>query len=388
MMMWLIGATSVVAQPGEGQGPPPQMVRVDRALTQMLQARWQVVGRLREVRRSVVAAEQSGRIVQLDVEQGDVVEGSRTVLARIDDVWAKLALAAAQATLSQAKAGVAEAQANLTQAQRDLSYIEELQARGSAKPKEVDDARSTTAAARARLDRARADVLAAEAALDRANVDLQRLRVVAPFDGVVTQKMTEVGQWVAPGDAVVEIISRGKIDALIDVPEKIINHVEMDEPVDVHVSAIDIETEGRVAAINPLGASAARTFPVKIRLDDQHGKLKAGMSVTAMVPTGERKAILTVPRDAVLRSPTGDVVWAAMDGRAMKVAVRVLFGHEDRYAVEVSPNYSGPPFRDGTLVIIEGAERLAFPGQPLNIMNPPKEESALDGQSLSEHPGT
>ncbi len=49
--------------------------------------------------------------------------------------------------------------------------------------------------------------------------------MLAPFDGLVVSKMAEVGRWVDPGDAVIEVVSRGTIDAVVDVPERLIDRV-------------------------------------------------------------------------------------------------------------------------------------------------------------------
>lgn len=387
LILSLIGLLASIsyAQPGgpETQGPPPQMVRVGQIKRQTLQEHRPVIGRLREIRRSIVASEQAGRVTQIHVEPGNAVDGGETALASIDDIWAELELDAQRAALAQAKAGVAEAHANLNQANRDFAYLEELGQRGSAKPKEIEDARSQTQAAQARLDRAKADVMVAEAAIARADESLARLTVIAPFDGLVVAKLTEVGQWVNQGDPIAEIISRGRIDAVIDVPERLVNEITIGEQAELRLTGIDLTAQGKVVAINPSGASAARTFPVKIRLDDQEGKLKAGMSVTAMIPAGEARPTLTVPRDAVLRSPLGNVMWAAVNNQAMRVPVKILFESGDRYAIEIEPAYAGPPLDDASLVVVEGAERLLFPGQPLNVIS---QEPANKDEATSKTP--
>lgn len=366
---WVLMASLVNAQGGSGGGgnggPPPALVRVGQVRRESLQARWEVVGRLREVRRAVVAAEQPGRVVEVPVDEGESVEGQETVLARIDDIWAQIALESAKAQLEQAKAGVAEARAQYEQAQRDRNYLDGLLKTGSAKPKEVEDSHTTQQAKQAALDRAEADLLVAQAALSRSQEQLARLTVLAPFDGVVVRKLTEVGQWMNQGDNVAEVISRGEIDVVMDVPESVINHVTVGGEVEVLIEPLGLEQTGRVAAVNPLGSTAARTFPVKVRLDDLGGRLKPGMSVLAWVPTSDRVEVLTVPRDAVSRSALGKVVWAMNHGVAVSVPVEVLFSAGDRYAV--SPIGDG----DGLLheqvpVVIEGAERL-FPGRPLEV---------------------
>lgn len=361
---------------GAPQGPPPAMVRVGLADQRTLQDRWDIVGRVQEVRRAIVASEQSGRVIEMPVDEGDVVVKGKTTLARIDDVWVKLELESAQARAAEAQAAIAEAQARLDKTTSDRANLESLQAANAARPREVEDARSLEAANRARVDQGRAALQSAQAAIATARTNLERLVVKAPFDGMVVKKMTEVGQWLTPGSPVAEIISSGPIDAIVDVPERLINNVSEGASIDVIIEAMKMETAGKVVAINPMGASAARTFPVKIRLDNAQGRLKPGMSVVAAVPTSQKIDAITVPRDAIQRSDLGAVVWANLGGSAVPLNVQVLFGSQDRYVVRGTG--SGPPLAPGTQVVIEGAERL-FPGRPLMVvptMPPPATPAA------------
>ena len=372
-VLWFAGVgVEAWAQEEDGGGPPPALVRVGLAQSQKLQSRWDAIGQLREVQRAVVAAEQPGRVMEMIAQEGDVVTGGQTVLAKIDDVWAKLALESTQARLAQAHASVAEARAQLDQAERDRKYLDDLLASGSAKPKEVQDAHTTEQAEIARLSRAQADLMAARAELHRRQKELERLTVVAPFDGVVVAKMTEVGQWVNQGDSVAEVISRGQIDAMIDVPEAMVNKISVGGEVELLVDPLSLTVVGTVVAVNPSGSSAARTFPVKVRLTDPDGKLKPGMSVTARVPMGQPVDVLTVPSDAVNQTASGAVVWVEFNGVAMPVAVKVLFSEGDRFAVKPIQTNGGPGgagLSPRTRVVIEGAERL-FPGRPLMLSEP------------------
>src|SRR5690606_6985236 len=146
---------------------------------------------------------------------------------------------------------------------------------------------------------------------------------------------------------------------------------------------VGVEARGEVVAVTPFGGNAARTFPVKVRLDDRAGTLKAGMSVTARVALTARTPRLTVPRDAVLFSATGPVVWMAAlaesgEGAAAEAApapggpshvaqavpVEVLFGTADRYAVRPTGTGADAGLSAAAAVVVEGAERL-MPGQPL-----------------------
>lgn len=341
--------------PGGMGGPPPALVALETATSADLRDRFEVVGRLREIKRSTVAAEVEGKVLKLPVEEGDAVVGGQTVLAEIEGVWTRLAMQAADAE-------VAARQARVDQAQRDFNQLDQLSSLGSAKPREVDDAKATLASEQAALE-------AARATLDRAAEEVDRLKIIAPFDGVVVRKMTEVGQWVERGSPVMEVISAGQIDAVLDVPEKLVNTISLGSTIEITIDALGIETAGQVAVVTPSGANAARTFPVKVRLDDQDGVLRSGMSVTGRLPVGESSQRLTVPRDAVQFTGQGPVVWVAMptdEGQlpqALPAPVSVAFAVDGRMIVEP---LGGPqsPLHSEAMVVTEGAERL-FPTQPL-----------------------
>lgn len=355
---------------GAPQGPPPATVRIAPAQLQNLEDHWDVIGQLREVRRSTVAAETSGRIVAVEVEEGQKVQAGQTVLVRIDDVWSKLAVETAEAGLKEAQATVLAAEADADVAARDLTRLQTLLTENSAKPKEVDDARAKAQSTKAALERARAGVLSAQAAVDRAKAEASRVQVKAPFDGYVNTKLVEVGQWVAQGSPVMEVVSRGTIDAEVDVPERLINFVKVGQVLSVSIEPLKMEIDGKVRAILPVGSAAARTFPVRVSLDDHDGTLRSAMSVLARVPTGDKAQVLTVARSAVVRQPTGSMVWVVVNGTALPAWVEVLFGHEDRLAVKAAADKGGVPLAPDMPVVIEGGERL-WPTRPVVIMNGP-----------------
>lgn len=380
VVLGLAGAAWAQGPGGEDAGPPPALVRVGLVEVQTLQKRWDVIGQLREVRQSIVAAEVAGKVVQVAVEEGDAVVGGETVLARIDGVWAQTQLAKAEADLAAAHGAEAEAKAQLDKSQSDLDELTKLMQQRAAKPRELNDAKARRDADAARLAQAVAGVRAAEAQRDRSQSEVDRLIVLAPFDGVVVRKLTEVGQWVEEGDPIAKVISRGKVDAVVHVPERWVDTIKIGQEVPITIEPLALEVIGKVDAIIPLAADAARTFPVAMRIDDQGGRLKAGMSIVGHIPAAEQAEFLTVLRDAVHHSPTGTVVWTNNAGKAMPVNVRVLFGVADRYAVEAIG--TGSPLTPGTQVVIEGAERL-IPDQLLRVAPP---RSAVEGAQSAKPP--
>lgn len=345
-------------------GPPPAKVRLGIVGTQMLGARSRVVGQLRAARRATVAAERSGRVVQAAIEEGDPVVEGESELVQIDDVLPRLDLAWARAQLAEAEARTLASKVTLDLAVRHRDYLKTLEGGGSTVPKEVEDASDAARVAAARVKAAKASVQAAQMRVASAEEAVERLKVLAPFDGVVVRKLTEVGQWLEEGAPVAEVISRGQIDAVIDVPERLINRVNLRDAVEIMIEPLDVAVEASVVSITPLGSPAARTFPVKARLDDQNGRFKVGMSVIAEVPNGKRRQLLTVPRAAVRQTPNGATVWADLGGVAALVPIRVMFGHGLSYAVEAISTGNGPVLRSKMKVVVEGAERL-FPGRPL-----------------------
>lgn len=362
--------------PPGGGGPPPAIVRVVNSEMKPVQQRFRVIGRLQELRRATVAAEVEGRVMDVAIEEGDRVVGGETVLAKIDDVWTKASLAAA-------KADVAEAQASLEQAKLDLAILEDLEAAQSAKPREVQEQRNLVQQREAMLARA-------EAQRDRAASELERVTIVAPFDGVIVRKYAETGQWMSPGTEVAEIISMGQIDARLNVPERLINELKLGDPMQISIQPLDRIVTGEIVAINPAGDNAARTFPVDVRLDDDDGAFKLGMSVEGYIPVGEQKPTLLLPRDAVLTRQGRSDVWVALppsEPGAMPAAapmpVRILYGIDAQtLAIEPLPNAQGQLLRPNMQVVIEGAEQL-FPMRPLMI-----QDEAGNMQMPPGQPGT
>lgn len=357
---------AAMAEQGDGppqeQGPPPATVKVAPVGERLMRQRIQVVGRLEEVQRATVASEVEGLVVEMLAPVGKDVVGGETVIARVDSVWSALAV-------EQAKADLASAQATARQSANDLKNFERLAQRGSADAQELDDAK-------ARSDADAARVLALEAALHRAEETRKRVEVMAPFNGTVTKKLTELGQWLDPGSGVVEIVSRGEIDAVIDVPEQHISTLKKGTPIQVTIEPLNQTIDGEVVAINRDGSNAARTFPVKVRFDDRDGLFMVGMSVTATVPVRNEANYLVVPRDAVQYTDNGAQVWMSlvMPGSApgsmpqgMPMDVDVLFGDGEVFAVRPKPKVQGMNLTPGMDVVIEGAERL-WPTRPLLVM--------------------
>ena len=158
------------------------------------------------------------------------------------------------------------------------------------------------------------------------------------------------------------------------VPESMINLISLEQALPIRIDPLGEDAQGTVVSVTPYGPAASRTFPVRVRLDDQGGRLKAGMSITASIATETEREALVVTRDAVLVRPDGSTVWVAVpegsDGNAQvhSVPVAVTARMTTEYAVEAETEKGRALLGDGAAVVIEGAERLT-PDQQVRIVS-------------------
>jgi RND family efflux transporter MFP subunit len=365
------------------QGPPPAKVRLDEVRLEPVEQLRRVTGEMRALQRSALATQEAGLVLSLEVRQGERVRAGQ-VIARLDDERQRLATAQIQAELEALQATVAERDAEFSRAQTELGRMRSLRERQSASVQELDDAELVSRASEARLARARADVAAAAQALELARKRVRDMTVAAPFDARVVAVLAEQGEWVATGDAVVELYATGSIEAWIDVPERFIGRLSGSAEavlpsVGVIIEALGEQRMGEIIEIVPDADPQSRLFPVRIRVPDPEGDLRPGMSVIAEVPTGSSAQTLTVHKDAILRNDAGEFVYAALPSpmgppgglAGIPMQISRLFAVGERVAIR--PGGLAPGMR----VVTEGNERM-FPTQPLDVQDQPGEASVSD----------
>jgi len=350
------------AGPARAQnGPPPARVVLETVTRERVADARGVTGEIRSRLRSALAAQVAGLVVEMDLEDGDRVEQG-DIVARLDDERARAALARAESELASARAVVAQRSAELDEARRDLSRLRQLEERGGVNPAQLDAATTLVSSRRALLAASNADLLTAEADLSLARRELEDMTIEAPFSGRVVASHAEVGEWVGAGDPVCTIVSLDALEARIDVPEGILGALESSgQRVELSLPAVRTPLHATVISIVPEADSLSRLFPVRLRVEDPERVLRPGMSLTAMVPTGTREALLTVSKDAILRNDAGSYVYMDAGGVARVAPIERRFAIGERVVIR------SPVVREGTRVVVEGNERL-FPGQPLMVI--------------------
>jgi RND family efflux transporter MFP subunit len=283
-----------------------------------------LTGTVTAERRARLSPRISGLVAVVRVDAGDRVEKG-DVLLDLDRVLAELGLRRAEAAVDEARTRLAEAKRLQGEAKELVkdNYIPETDAHARNANVKLN------AAVVARL----------EAEVHEAKERVARHSVVAPFAGVISRKLTEAGEWVETGVPVLELVATDDVRLDVQAPQERFVDIDENTSVSVRLDGHPNRTfTGRVAAKVPVNDPGARTFLVRVLLEDAAGWMIPGMSATATFGiSGERSAV-TVPRDALVRDADGiERVWIVqdVDGESRVSARRVRLGRSLAETIEV-----------------------------------------------------
>jgi len=292
-MVVLMGAVFMSAGTANSDGVP--VIATDAEVGAIINT-VRLSGTVVAPRSAHVSTAVGGLVERVSVDLGDGVEAG--------DVLVELDNAIARHDVAQSEAAIDEAEAELADARRRLRIAERLTPRGNM-PESEFDARKT----QVRIAAAVVERLKSEAARQREN--LSRHTIKAPFAGVVAEKATEAGEWVAPGKMVIDLVAVADLRIDIPVPQKYYPQLQSDIPVELEFDALPGQRfEARRIAMVPVSDPVVRTFTLRVRPVNETIALTPGMSarVTLRLATGERGIL--IPRDAVIRHPDGrTIVW-------------------------------------------------------------------------------
>lgn len=365
---------------------------VGKAVEQAVATEIEVVGTVEPQLATTLSAEIAGLTMRFDLREGDVVQQGKTVIAQLKATDLELAVAEAEAELAKAretarklKRGLrpeeiqekrAEAQERKTWMEKyakDLERARSMRTRDIASASEYDLAESTYLAAKAQFERVtqslrvaelgarQEDIAAAEAEVQRLEARVKRLRedvqkttLRSPVSGVITQRYTEVGQWLERGGKVVDVIDLRAVLVRVPVHEKDISRLRAGDEATIVLDALpDRPFTGRVKHIIPQADPASRTFPVKIEVPNSpDSAIKAGMFARVRLRAGTAQAGVFVPKDAVVRQPTGLVVFVVQEEKARLVPIKTGRSHDG--LIEVIDGSVKP----GDTVVVTGNETL------------------------------
>jgi len=238
-------------------------------------------------RRATVSSKITGKVTEINVEEGMVVREGQ-ILARLDDLSAKAALALAQAQADATRRAVHENEVRRDEARVTLGRLSQLLKDGIVTQADVDAARANMDSAEARISLLRQQVLVSERQIDLQQTDLDNTIIRAPFTGVAISKDAQPGEMVSPVSAgggftrtgICTIVDMRSLEIEVDVNQTYINRVHPKQNVTAVLDAYqDWQIPGRVITIVPAADRQKATVLVRIAFEQLDPRILPDMGV-------------------------------------------------------------------------------------------------------------
>jgi len=344
------------------------------AVSQITDVYW-ASGTVRASQIAAIAPKISANILDVRVRAGDHARaGQALVVLDRRDLEANLRLAEAarseaESAVTEAENAVASATATAELARVTHNRFQDLLAKASVSQQEFDESQARLKSAEAALQMAASKRQQLEARRSQAAAEVTAARIalgyatlVAPFDGLVTERKADPGSLASAGAPLLVIEREGDLRLETAIDESRLNVVRIGESVTVEIDGLDRTVSGRIAEIVPSVDSVTRTFTAKIDLPPMPG-IRTGMFGRASFAIGKREALL-VPQSAILERGQihcvhvveGDTARLRLVtlGEAQNNSREVLSGLEAGERFVVAPP---PLLADGGRVAIEKASK-------------------------------
>jgi len=275
---------------GKKAVPPPDTVTTAVAKKESWEAFLTAVGSLSAVQGVTVAAEVSGKVVEIAFESGG--------RARKGDL-----LVRQDTSVEEAQLPGAEAQEMLTRSnlERDVEMLQ------------------GNIISQADYDAAEAAHRQAVAAVNGIRAGIGKKAIRAPFSGRLGIRQVNLGQILKEGDPVVTLQSLDPIYVNFALPQQELVRLRAGLPVRVTGDTLPgREVAGRITTVNPLVDEATRNVQLQATLENPGEKLRPGMYVTAKVVLPKREQVVVLPETSVLHAPYGDSVFVVEEDKKRK----------------------------------------------------------------------
>ena len=322
-----------------------RLVRVARAEVRAMPRMIHVNGSLAAQEQSTLSAKVTGRLERLSVDIGSVLRQGELV-AQIEPRDYDLGLQQAAAALAQSRAAlglplegdddrielervtaVKQAKAVLEEAGKNRDRVKSLSVSGIASQSEVDTVESAHTVALARYEAAIEDGRGrmATVAQRRAELELARKRLAdasvrAPFDGTVQARPASVGEYVAAGTPIVQLVKTDPLRLRLEVPERECILVRTGQVVLLLVEGDTNTYRGQLARLSPALDDQTRMLRVEADVP-REGSLRPGLFARARIIVTEHEQALTVPLDAITTFAGLEKVVVVRDGKAVEKVI-------------------------------------------------------------------
>ena len=330
------GASAAAAGAGAAG---PVTVEVGKVQRLRIEDDAQAVGTLSSRQSVMLRPEVSGRIARLGFTDGQRVRRGQ-LLVQLDDT-----LQAAQLRQSQALAGIAST---------NLQRNRELVAQNFVSQSVVDQSAAAL------------EVAQAQVALSRAQ--LERMKILAPFDGVAGIRSVNVGDYVKDGADLVNIEDTSQVWVDFRLPERYVAQLKRGLPVEVALDAMPGRSfRGQVDALDSQVDANGRSLLVRARLANPEGVLRSGMFARTRTLFAVRENALVVPEEALVPQGGKQYLIKVIDGPQGKVSQRLQarLGVRVPGKVEILDGVA-----EGEVVVTAGQARLLRgDSQPVRVVD-------------------
>ena len=303
-------------------------------------------GTIEPRQKAPVLSRVSGRLEEIFFREGDPVKKG-ALLAKIEERDYKLRLMEAQSALRAAAA-------ELENAEGFYRRMAGLFAEQVITPQEMDNVRNRLDAAKATMDRFQAQT-------DLAREQLSDCRITAPFAGFVGHRFFDPGIFLTSvSGPIMELVDLSSVKVSIPLGETELVRLRSGQPVEIKPDAFPESVfSGNVARINPVLDPVTRTTTCEIMISNPGYRLKSGMFVRAEIKVSNRKDVLAVPQEAIIRQGDKTFVFVIRDVTARQKEVSL--GIQDGNLLEVKSGLA-----DGDIIATSGIDTL-FEGAKIEI---------------------
>ncbi len=337
MPVAMVGQVFAAAPKG---APPAKVVVADALKKELAPVAW-FAGTVISVEDARLAAEVQARLVSV-AGVGTVVKKGE-VVARLDDTLIKEQLA-------ESRADVEREQARVIFFSAEVKRLRRLARQNNAARNSLDQSISNRSVAQSER----------RAAVARVNVNKERLsrtRLAAPFDGVITERLLQVGEWAESGKSVVRLVDTRSLEVQSWVPASSLGFIS--PGMELLLKSGAQEGTATVRTIVPVGDDRSRLYELRLLL--KVAAWPAGRTLRVAIPSALPRKVIAVPRDAlVLRREGTRVFRINNDNKAEMVGVKT--GIASGIYIEVVGD-----IRAGDKVVTRGGERLRA-GQTVVIL--------------------
>lgn len=333
----------------------PKVLASDRAIV--------LPGSVQPLEETIIYARANGYTRRWLGDIGDKVKEGQ-LLAEIDTPELDQELEQARAQLAQAKAAIGQSVANRDFSKSTLERYKQLTPAGLASQQDLDQRKAQSLVDEANVTVSEANANAQEANIRRLTQLKSFARVVAPFDGAITQRMIERGALVTSGNAtpLFKIAAVDPMRVFIQVPQDVAPSVQTSAPAKVSVREYPNHPfDGTVWRVAGALDSTTRTMNTVVRIPNPKGELLAGMyaQVSLTLPTPHR--VLEIPATALLNDSKGVRV-AVVDAGSKIHFVPVVIERDTGATLELSSGLEGSE----RVVKIAGAD--LFEGKSVEVV--------------------